>query len=192
MQVLPIPMVTLRCEKNCCSVTFCPLELSFGMTLHTFQGQSAGPVDAGQPTNAVDRIIVEPGTRTFEGNNPGILYMAASRATTMGTAFEDNDAKSTSTDSAIYFTGPNMNRGRIVDIKYRQSTAGSKQLYKKVALREKWVARLEKNMVKPQYDQEYIDEMKQWCHEFRMSTEDLDEALANRAWRTNLRRSTNY
>ena len=155
-------MVTIRCEKNCCSVTFCPLELSFGMTLHTFQGQSAGPVDAGQPMNAVDRIIVEPGTRTFEGNNPGILYMASSRATTMGTGFDTKEHASKSTDSAIYFTGPNMNKGRILDIKYQQSTTGPKKLHKKVALRDKWkwVERLEGNMKKPQHDQTCIDEMK--------------------------------
>ena len=77
-KVVPVPMVTIRCDKKCCSVTFYPLEIAFGMTLYTFQGQSAGPVERGQPKNAVDRVIVEPRTRGFEGNNPGTLYMAAS------------------------------------------------------------------------------------------------------------------
>ena len=98
------------------------------MTLHTFQGQSAGPVDDGQPLNSVDRIIVEPGTRTFEANHPGTLYMAASRATTMGTS---------QLDSAIYFTGPNMNKGRILHIKYKRNNNHNDHMYKKVALREK-------------------------------------------------------
>lgn len=160
------------------------------MTLHTFQGQSAGPVEEGQPKNAVDKVIVEPGNRTFEGNNPGILYMGASRPTTMGTG--DTSAHKRSMDSAIYFTGPNMNKGRILDIKYKQSIVGKRELYKKVALRDKWVARLEHNMVKPSYEQQYIDEIKQWCDGFRMNTEELEQALANKEWRTSLKRTTNY
>ena len=110
-QVVPIPMVTHRCKKGCCSVTFCPLQVSFGTTCHTFQGQSAGPVDKGHPENSVDRIVVDPGTRGFEGINPGLAYMAASRATTMGS---DDRSK---LDSAIYFTGPNMNKSRVLDVK---------------------------------------------------------------------------
>ena len=134
-------MVNLRCDKKCCSVTFCPLELSVGMTLHTFQGQSAGPVEKGQPKNAVDRVIVEPGTRGFEGNNPGTLYMAASRATSTATG---------GTDSALYFSGPNMSRYRVIDIKYKKSTTGGpRQMYRKVALREKWVSKLDKNTFSP-------------------------------------------
>jgi len=171
-------------ESGCCSVTFCPLELSFGMTLHTFQGQSAGPVEDGQPRNAVDTIIVEPGTRSFEGNNPGTAYMAASRATTMGTG---------NLDSAIYFTGKNMNKARVLDIKYQRScTNANKKMYKKVALREKWVDRLERNTIRPIYTTEYIEDIKQWCREFRMSTDDLDMALSNRTWRENMKRATNY
>ena len=176
-------MVTHRCEKGCCTVTYCPLELSFGMTLHTFQGQSAGPVDEGQPPTAVDRVIVEPGTRTFEGNNPGTAYMALSRATTMGTG---------NLDSAIYFTGPNMNKGRVLDIKHQQSATGIRKLYKKIALREKWMARLEKNMIRPNYTTEYIEDVKNWCHQYRMSTKELDKVLAKRNWRELSRRATNY
>lgn len=176
-------MVTRTCDKQCCTVCFCPLELSFGMTLHTFQGQSAGPVDEGQPPNAVDTVIVEPGTRSFEGNNPGTAYMATSRATTMGTGH---------LDSAIYFTGPNMNKGRVLNMKYQKSGTGDKKLYKKVQLREKWVARLEKNMVRPTYTAAHINDIKQWCHTFRMSAEQLDMALAKRDWRVTSLRSTNY
>lgn len=124
-KVVPIPMVTQRCDKKCCCVKFCPLDLSFGMTSHTFQGQSAGPVDEGQqPKSAVDRVIADPGTRSFEGNNPGTLYMICSRATTTGTG---------QLDSAIYFSGPNTNKGRVLDLKHQK---GTKKLYKKVALRE--------------------------------------------------------
>ena len=40
----------------------------------------------GQQPNAVDRVIVDPGDKGMEGKNPGLLYMAVSRATTIGDA----------------------------------------------------------------------------------------------------------
>ena len=94
-KVVPVPMLQRRCNKGCCTVTFCPLELSYGMTAHTFQGQSAGPVEDGQPKNAVDCVFFEPGTRRMEGGCPGLLYMGVSRATTAGTGALDS-AMSTS------------------------------------------------------------------------------------------------
>ena len=72
-KIVPIPMVTRRCNKGCCEVTYCPLSLSYGVTTHTFQGQSAGPVDEGQQKNAVDCVVFYPGNNKFEGNNPGLL-----------------------------------------------------------------------------------------------------------------------
>jgi len=177
-------MVVTRCDKRCCSVKFCPLELSFGMTLHTFQGQSAGPVDKGQPKNAVDRVIIEPGTRGFEGNNPGTLYMATSRATTIGTG---------NNDSALYFTGPNLNKQRITDVKYKKKTgAASRQMYKKVELREKWVARLEKSTHRPNFSTDQVHTMTQWCDNTAIDVHTLDEALARRHWRTNMKKGVNY
>ena len=53
-------------------------------SIHTFQGQSAGPVNQGQQPNAVDKVFVDPGDKKFESGNPGLLYMAVSRATTLG------------------------------------------------------------------------------------------------------------
>ena len=173
-------MVTQRCDKKCCSVAFCPLELSFGMTSHTFQGQSAGPVDEGQPKNAVDRVIADPGTRSFEGNNPGTLCMICSRATTVGTGH---------LDSAIYFSGPNMNRGRVLDLKYQK---GTKKLYKKAALREAWVQRLETKTVRPKHSQAVIDEVTSWAESTRTTKEQLDEALARQAWRLQSKKSVSY
>ena len=168
-------MVSLRCDAKCCSVTFCPLELSFGMTLHTFQGQSAGPVDKNQPKNSVDRVIVEPGTRSFEGNNPGTLYMACSRATTIGTG---------NLDSALYFSGPNANRYRFMDVKYQKATnKGERQLYKKVQLRDKWVTHLEANTHRPSFTPEKVDEVITWCNAFTMDQQSLDNALSTRHWR---------
>jgi len=172
-KVVPIPMVTFRCQKGCCKVTFCPLTLSYGMTCHTFQGQSAGPVDKGQPKNAVDKVVVEPGNKKFEGGNPGLLYMAASRATTVGGLPEQ-------LNSALYFTGPNMNRYRVLNLKYQRD---GKTEYKKVELRGKWVQRLENNTVKRTWTKEEEADLLQWAETFRMSRECLDGALASKEWR---------
>ena len=126
-QFVPIPMVEIFCnEKHCCKATFCPLQLAFARTLHTFQGQTSG-VNIGAPPNAVLVIICDPGDRTFEGNNPGLLYMAISRATTIG----NGDPYK----SAIYFTGNEMNMSRIMNLTLK--TNGEK--YAKVQLRDEWI-----------------------------------------------------
>ena len=171
-------MITTMCDKGCCSVTHCPLELAFGMTLHTFQGQAAGPVEPGQPKNAVDTAIIDPGSNMFEGSNPGLLYMAASRATTMGS--EDTDKPM---DSAVYWTGINMNKGRILNLTMQRD---GQTKYKKVKLREKWVERLEKNTIKPHYSEQQINEIIDWSKEFKMDKSDLENALHNTQWRANI------
>ena len=177
-------MVEMRCDKRCCSVKFCPLQLSFGMTLHTFQGQSAGPVDKGQPKNAVDRVIVEPGTKGFEGNNPGTLYMATSRATTTGTGCND---------SALYFTGPNLSRYRITDLRFKKGVSnGSRQMYKKVHLREKWVNKLELNTRTINLSTSQVKDMLEWCDQTIVDTQTLDDALTKRDWRASMNKSINY
>ena len=74
------------CKKDGCLCTrkYIPLTLAFGKTVHTFQGQNVGPVKEGQTPNATQYIIVDPGERSFEGNNPGLFYTILSRITTFG------------------------------------------------------------------------------------------------------------
>jgi hypothetical protein len=61
-----------------------PLALAYGKTLHTLQGQNVGPAGPECPENAIQKIIVDPGTRKFEGVNVGLFYQLLSRATTIG------------------------------------------------------------------------------------------------------------
>ena len=191
-QVVPIPMVTMMCKNKCCKATFCPLALSFAKTLHTFQGQSAGPVNQGQQPNAVDRVFVDPGDKKFESGNPGLLYTAVSRATTLG----ETTSSSTTTgppppslNSAIYFTGHNMTLHRVTNLKLKKNG----EEYEKVQLRSKWVARVEANTVGMQLAPGDTPEaVLDWCKKFRMSQEELEQAIANSAWRANLTRDLNY
>jgi len=172
--VVPVPMLQRRCKQGCCTVTFCPLELSFGMTAHTFQGQSAGKVDKGQPKNAVDCIVFDPGTRRFEGSNPGLLYMGVSRATTTGTG---------ANDSAIYFTGTNMNHHRVMNLTTMRDGLTP---YKKIILRNKWVERLKKNTHQPKWTAQEKKELLDWAKNFKMTAEELEVALSRKNWRKNL------
>ena len=159
-KIVPIPMVTRRCNKGCCEVTYCPLSLSYGVTAHTFQGQSTGPVDEGQPKNAVDCVVFYPGNNKFEGNNPGLLYMGTSRATTSGTG---------RLDSALYFSGQDMNTYRVT-----QESATERQ---------KWIERLDKNTIRPSWDNKEKEELITWAKTFRMSTNNLEDILSMKEWR---------
>ena len=119
----------IQCKEPHCSCyrTFITLKLAFGKTIDTYQGQSAGPVDNAKPPNAVQRIIFDPGKRSFEGQNVGLFYTIFSHATTLG---DDSFM-----NSAIYFLGNNMDKARITDI-----TMGSNNKpYANVINRTQWV-----------------------------------------------------
>jgi hypothetical protein len=152
---------------------------SFARTLHTFQGQAAGPVNENQAPNPVDRIFVDPGDKQFEGLCPGLFYMSISRATTLGTG---------NLDSAIYFTGPHMRLHRILNLKLKRDG----EEYKKVQQRSKWVEHIEKNTVHVTHDRCTINLINDWCLNQRITQQQLDDALANRTWRKHLVRDINY
>ena len=129
-------------------------------------------MDEGQPKNAVDCVVFYPGNNKFEGNNPGLLYMGTSRATTTGTG---------NLDSAIYFSGQDMNTYRVTGLKYQRDGV---TLYKKVQLREKWIERLDKNTIKPSWEKRQKEDLIKWAKTFRMSTIDLEIMLSTREWRS--------
>ncbi|HEY9302430.1 MAG TPA: hypothetical protein VIQ31_39920, partial [Phormidium sp.] len=126
--VVPIAPITIPCKNpGCCSRKYIPLRLAFAQTIHTFQGQNAGPVGTGQAPNAVQKLVCDPGNRRFEGNCVGLFYTLLSRITTFG----NPDDKFS---SAIYFTGPNMNTERVLNITKNEkgkmyAMAGRRKLY---------------------------------------------------------------
>ena len=133
--VVPITPIKVPCKHVfCCCRTYIPLRLAFAQTIHTFQGQNAGPVEPGQPPNAVQKLICDPGTRRFEGNCIGLFYTLLSRITTFGNPLDKFS-------SAIYFTGTNMNTGRVLNI--TQNEKGS--MYAMAQKREKYVSYLQKH-----------------------------------------------
>jgi hypothetical protein len=150
-QSIPITPATIRCRRNCCTRIYIPLSLAYGKTVHTFQGQTVGPTQPGRPENPIKRIIVDPGSRGFEGNNVGLFYTAMSRATTIGNV---DDKMS----SAIYFDGPHFSQKRITHLTKEQSG----RLFKKAQLRQNWVKYMKENNQKRKYytkeEMEYIFE----------------------------------
>jgi hypothetical protein len=73
-----------RCEPNCCTWKQKPSHIIWTKTIRSAQGHNAGPTAVNQTPNAIQRIIVHLGDRTYEALNPGLTYMAISRATTIG------------------------------------------------------------------------------------------------------------
>ena len=115
-QHVPIPARTALCHKGCCTVTWCPLEISWATTIHKFQG-----FEAGFDINDVFRhLIVDPGDLNWEKMCPGALYVALSRAKTMGTYSTDTSFPQ---DSAIYWYGSGISTTRILKAT-RRTTQG--------------------------------------------------------------------
>ncbi len=134
-KVIPIVPQEVRCKYKCCCKKFIPLSLCYAKTIHTFQGQNAGPVQANQQPNPIQRIICDPGDKEFEGRNPGLFYTTFSRATTLG---NDGDKMS----SAIYFKGANMTPDRVMNMRVGKNG----RPFKRPRLRDQWVRKLTKNI----------------------------------------------
>ncbi len=149
-KVVPIVPQEVRCKYKCCVKKFIPLSLCYAKTIHTFQGQNAGPVQPNQPPNPIQRIICDPGTKEFEGRNPGLFYTTFSRATTLG-----KDKMS----SAIYFKGPNMTPDRVMNMRVGKNG----RLFKHPRLRDQWVWKLTKSIHVSRISAASKQEIFQWA-----------------------------
>ena len=66
LTVVPIALIKVPCKNQfCCYRTYIPLRLAFARTIHTFQGQNAGPVGIGQTPNVIQKLVCDPGTKTI-------------------------------------------------------------------------------------------------------------------------------
>ena len=163
---VPIPIVQQKCDKGCCEMKFLPLTLAFANTGHTFQGQSVGK---GHPIPA---IVVQPGSRRFEGNCPGLFYVFLSRATDIGTA----DDRSS---SAIFFHTSDMNEDRVTDLLIG---ADGKE-YQKVKKRKIWAEHLESNEYKPTITKKRKKRLIKWAEETTIADYKLEKIIKKTHWR---------
>lgn len=118
-------------------------------------------------------------------------WQCQEQPTTIGDASNNNSSEQRGRrqDSAIYFTGHNMTRNRVLNLTLKKD--GSE--CQRVQLRRKWASRVEENTVGMQLAEgETPETVLSWCRNFRASKDTLDEAASNWSWRRNLNRDLNY
>jgi ATP-dependent exoDNAse (exonuclease V) alpha subunit len=164
---VPIPVVEMNCDKHCCQLQYIPLTLAYAKTCHTFQGQTVGK------NNPISCIIVQPGTRDFEGKCPGLFYVFLSRATDIGSP-EDR------TTSAIFFEGQDMNSDRIKDLTHSLTTGKE---YAKVTKRNLWVKYLQNHLIKPEISKQQKSSLIRWCQETVVTKKEVKRVLQDPRWR---------
>ena len=143
--------------KGKSEVIYCPLQLSFVRTIHTFQGFQAGP------NQNIKRIICDAGETKHEGMFPGLLYTILSRATTIGTP--DDRSK-----SAIFFVG--LDSERIERVKGKVSN--EKNIL--VDRRDKWTQILKRHTFRP--EQEPDDNILQLAQTYIVTKQQLDDTTS--------------
>ena len=134
---------------------FCPLVPAWATTIHKFQGFEAGF----EKTDQFKYLLVDPGNLSWEQKCPGALYVALSRARTMGTFWSDTHNP---TDSAIYWHGSGMSEMRIAHgaLKKGKRNGDAKVNCVLIDKRDKWVRYLTKkgnNTTKKIYTEEHIE-----------------------------------
>ena len=164
---VPIPAVEMNCEKRCCQLRYIPLSLAYAKTCHTFQGQTVGK------NHPIPCIIVQPGTRDFEGKCPGLFYVLLSRATDIGCC---EDRRS----SAIFFDGLDMTYDRIKDLTRSLSTGRE---YAKVTKRKQWVKYLRKHLIKQQISDIEKSTLIRWCERTKVSEQEVRAVIQDPRWR---------
>ena len=164
---VPIPQIDIPCPNRCCIATFIPLTLAFGRTIHKFQGMEAGP------NKNIEMLVVDVGSCKFEATNPGTLYTAVSRASTLGNTNGHN--------SAIYFCGE-LDHSRLTNVRYRRRQTNQhhpKQEYKSITLRNSWIKHLENNIPKNNlFNREEKNNIKQWTEQTTVSKEQLHNIIS--------------
>jgi len=170
---VPIPTTTLKCEQcSRCTRKVVPLKLAYGCTIHTFQGNSVGPTKEGQPPNRFLRIVADPGKKSFEARAPGLSYTLTSRVTTIGTP--DNRLA-----SALFFSGQNMNRKRMIDL--TRNIKG--EVYSKPKKRNRWMKRLKENTIKCEMTENEKIKILKWGQTNACPLDKLDKIIASHGWR---------
>jgi len=167
---VPIPLCSELCNKGCCKKEYVPLQLCFATTIHKIQGLSIGPSHGPcDLVNPAEVMVVDVGNDGFEKKCPGTLYVALSRATTMG--------QGDMTKSAIYFDGPNLTTERLTNL---TCCKGTNKKTLRTMKREAWVQYLDSHVHKGNLNPQEMQTLFDWT-----SNTDLTiDWLRNRCRRT--------
>ena len=179
-QCVPIPAVTFGCKKKCCERTCIPLELSFARTIDTFQGQTAGPTEPGKPPNDAERVILDPGNRSFEARKPGLFFTMFSRGSTIGKLVDGKRV-----GSAVYFhdfglsRNPTLAEERIAKLRTPHNKPNN--TYDAIQRRDRWMNHLESNRHGINETEEEIQDILRWARTPRIPPEESRQWLATQA-----------
>ena len=162
--IVPVPVVSCPCDKGCCEMHYVPLEIAFAKTIHTFQGMEAGP------TKPIKTLIVHLGDLKFENNNPGLMYTAISRASTI-------DEENNGDNSAIYFLDLRVHH-------YMQSALKKKnnKMTQTMKARDKWIQHLDLHESNKKFKTTEKENLQKWA-ENQLSIKTLNQCLENTNWR---------
>ena len=149
---VPVPSHKIFCDRNCCSREFCPLVLAWGITVHRFEGQSAGPVDPGKIPNAYKCVVFDPHDSSAESLALGLFYTGVSRATTLG--------DDTGLNSALFFDGKEATDARM---QFLGKKTNSTDYYASYLKRKKWVDYLQSNCFKSKMTEEQRCNLLAWA-----------------------------
>ena len=116
----------------------------------------------------IQSIVVDPGNRGFEGNNPGLFYTLASGGTMLG-------VESDNLSSALYFTGKYMNPERIRNI--TKGYNGYK--YTKILKSEQWVRYLERNTHQKPASKQEQEKLFAWIVNTRITPDELQTIITS-------------
>lgn len=158
------------------------MDLSWARTIDTFQGQTAGPTEPGRPPNDVERIILDPGNRSFEARGKcGLFYTMFSRGSTIGKL--DKDGKRIG--SALYFydfglsKNPSMGAGRIA--KLRGPPNNPDRPYQAIQRRDRWMNHINENSHGILASEEEKYEILHWAKQARIDKEQAEIWLSDQA-----------
>jgi hypothetical protein len=178
---VPIVPIQRRCEPMCCTRKQIPLQIAWTKTTHSLQGYNASPTAKHQTPNAIQRIVIYLGERTDEMLNPGLTYIAMSRATAIGDLGHMTSIPRKCMNSALYFRAPSFP----ACIKILNPSYFTGDEYVKVKQRTAWVAYLDARQ-----EQTYImtdtserEMVQEWMENKKYSREEILAVVRNNKWR---------
>jgi hypothetical protein len=178
---VPIVPIQKRCEPSCCTRKQIPLQVAWAKTIHSVQGNNAGPTAANQTPNAIQRISVHIGDRKYEAFSPGLTCVAISRATTIRRLGHMATLPITCMISAIYFLGGTFPSG----IKCLKHTYFNKEEYNKFKKHAVWISHLDKYKKKTKHvsDSSVRNGIKKWLGNRKYTCQELLSIIRDKSWR---------
>jgi hypothetical protein len=153
-------------------------------TIHSLQGHNTGPTAKHQTPNAIQRIVIHLGERIYETLNPGLMYVAMSRATTIGDLRHITSIPQKCTNSALYSRVASLASFPVGIRRFTHSHSTGYE-YVKVKQQTTWVAYVDArqgqtSIMKDLGDREIVQE---WTENKKYSRKELLTVVGNNKWR---------